>query len=60
MFLVLSCELAFYEISGAVQKSIILVFLEWFTFIILPPFSHCFVTNIHRSQEWDNDVWTSQ
>jgi hypothetical protein len=26
-------------------------------FSILLPFLHCFVTKVHRSQEWDNDVW---
>jgi len=34
MCLVLSWELAFYEISVASQKSVILVFLEWFTFLV--------------------------
>ncbi len=34
MSLVLSWELVFYEISVASQKSIILVFLEWFTVLV--------------------------
>jgi hypothetical protein len=34
MSLVLSWELAFYEISVASQKSLILVFLEWFTIFL--------------------------
>jgi hypothetical protein len=34
MSLVLSWELAFYEISVASQKNVILVFLEWFTFLV--------------------------
>jgi len=37
-----------------------LVFLEWCTFFcILLPFFHCFVMNIHMSQEWDIDVQTA-
>ena len=34
LVLVLSWEHAFYEISVASQKSVILVFLEWFTFLV--------------------------
>ena len=34
MSLVLSWELAFYERSFALQKSVILVSLEWFTFLV--------------------------
>jgi hypothetical protein len=34
MSLVLSWELAFCELSVALQKNIILVFLEWFTFLV--------------------------
>ena len=50
-----------YEICVALQKNIILVFLEWFTFLVsYCLFFHCFVVNIHMSQEWDNDVRTSQ
>ena len=60
MSLVLSWELGFYEISVASQKNMIFVFLEWFTFLVFYCLFHCFVTNIHISQEWDNDVWTSQ
>ncbi len=38
MSLVLSWELAFYEISVASQKRVILIFLEWFTFLVF----YCF------------------
>ena len=53
LVLVLSWEHAFYEISVASQKSVILVFLEWFTFLVLFDclFFHCFVMNFHMSQE---------
>jgi hypothetical protein len=61
MSLVLSWELAFYEISVALQKSIIFGFLGVvYFFSILLLLFHCFVTNIHRSEEWDDDVRTSQ
>jgi hypothetical protein len=57
--LVISLELAFYEISVASQKSLIIGFLGVvYIFSILLPFFHCFVTNVHRNQEWDNDVRT--
>jgi hypothetical protein len=61
MSLVLSWELAFYEICVALQKNIILVFLEWFTFLVFYClFFHCFVVSVYMSQEWDNDVRTRQ
>jgi len=31
-----------------------------YLFCILLPFFHCFVMNVHMSQEWDIDVQTSQ
>jgi len=51
-FLVLSWELAFYEISVASQNIQIFIFLEWFTFLVFDCLIfHCFVTSFHMSQE---------
>jgi hypothetical protein len=59
MFLVLSWELVFCEISVASQKSLIFVSWSGLLFYYSTAFFHCFVTNVHRSQEWDNDVQIS-